>query len=357
MFDLDFHGWVLLGGVIWLGLRLLLLFWDVAWACARRAEPPRRFFGYSLLTSMLLGSVSGGWAVAAALRLLLSGPVPGPGSTLPWVMDPRVLGGLALFGLGYVGGFFGGAFLDLLLYRLELPIAKTLLALRLWAYVRQMQATDRGVRAWAARTLSFIGPRAVAAVPQLRGGLRDSDPEVRAFAALALITNRANDPDTAAAVRQTLQDPEGRVRTAAACALVAWKAAPPEAVLPDLIAGLEDAADWVPGIAAHYLGQVGAAAAPAIPALRRAAADPDTPNWMAFDALSRIGEASVPALETLLQHRSAAVRRASVSALQRMGTKAAAAVPALREALSDRDEEVRRQAAKALQVITARKLK
>lgn len=65
-------------------------------------------------------------------------------------------------------------------------------------------------------------------------------------------------------------------------------------------------------------------------------------------ALSRIGEAAVPALVEGLRSPDAAMRQQSADTLARIGPSAAKAVPALVELLEDSDPRVRKSAARAL---------
>ena len=68
----------------------------------------------------------------------------------------------------------------------------------------------------------------------------------------------------------------------------------------------------------------------------------------AADALSRIGDAAVPALIETLNDPDQQVRAQAATALARMGPKAGPAIDALVHALDDPNEEVRRGAARAL---------
>jgi hypothetical protein len=94
------------------------------------------------------------------------------------------------------------------------------------------------------------------------------------------------------------------------------------------------------------------------PSDRRDARDASLPSWppmpqwglpeTAADALSRIGEAAVPALVGALSDPDPKVRLQAARALARIGPPAKDAVAALTRALDDSDVAVRANAARAL---------
>ena len=104
--------------------------------------------------------------------------------------------------------------------------------------------------------------------------------------------------------------------------------------------------------AASALGDIGPAAASAVPALSNALEDEE---WIVRSAaamsLGGIGppaKSAVSALTNALEDEDEDVREEAASALGKIGPAAAAAVPALTNALRDEDEEVREEAASAL---------
>jgi HEAT repeat protein len=124
------------------------------------------------------------------------------------------------------------------------------------------------------------------------------------------------------------------------------------------------------GLAAMTLGERGAAAKPAVPALAAALADGNlNVRYWAAHALGEIGPAAkdavpalIGALRTSFPGRGlegptryyADARVVAVQALGRIGPAARLAVPALKKALEDEDESVRGAAGEALKQVEAR---
>lgn len=106
--------------------------------------------------------------------------------------------------------------------------------------------------------------------------------------------------------------------------------------------------------AAETLGEMGPAAAEAVPALRQALKD-DLPyvRVRSVQALARIGAPAVPAFIDALQNSDGDVRATAAGALAQIGEPASPAIPALLKALDDRDSTVRSRAATALEHIGA----
>lgn len=214
--------------------------------------------------------------------------------------------------------------------------------------------------------------------------LRDSDAARRRAAAHALAERR--DRAAVPALFATLGDAREAVRWAAAQALDRVGSTPED--VPRLEAALHSDDAYVRSFAAFTLGRLGAAAAPAIPALieayrreekegRGAAvgalgalgplAEAAVPalvdglanpvshrRWTAARSLGRIGapaKAAVPALIATLRDSNRHVRVYAAQALGRLGVEAAAAVPALQEAARDEDDSVSREAQNALRRI------
>lgn len=101
--------------------------------------------------------------------------------------------------------------------------------------------------------------------------------------------------------------------------------------------------------AARNLGRMGAAAAPAVPALVAALDDPvDQVCLEIAKALGRIGSSAMPRLLEALQAAHGPFRLTLLVALGEIGPGAEAAVPRLIELLEDEDPTVRREAALTL---------
>ena len=124
--------------------------------------------------------------------------------------------------------------------------------------------------------------------------------------------------------------------------------------VPVLAEALNDAT--IAPQAAEILGNIGAEAEAAIPALVDAikrergkasgigSGGPSTFSWRCGLTLAQIGPASIPELIKLLGHEDRYVRMTAANALWEIGPRANGAVPALKEALSDEQESVRRPA-------------
>lgn len=236
------------------------------------------------------------------------------------------------------------------------------------------------VRWHAARGLGLIGEEAVGAVPLLAKLLDDADPIVATQAAAAIGLIRSDDasvPELSAADRQayaaafealtakmTHADP--RVRRAVLraigvlepdenrlAALVAERLADadPSVVLPALHSLADIGSEAVPVLVkaledprARYwasvaLAEIGAAAAPAVPALQAAAAAGEPEERMqSIMTLAAIGDASHPAIGEIVKALDAkenSLRFAAAFALGRLRAKGADA--ALEKAATDTD--------------------
>lgn len=109
------------------------------------------------------------------------------------------------------------------------------------------------------------------------------------------------------------------------------------------------AAEYVRESAAHGLGLLGPQAHEAIPDLIRAL--PDKEGRVSVEAawaLSRVGEAALPALLIALQNQDSRVRHSAINAIIQMNPKSRLALPNLVQLLDDPVEQVRSSAAYAL---------
>jgi HEAT repeat protein len=241
------------------------------------------------------------------------------------------------------------------------------------------------VRSEAVSTLGRIGAAARPAISSLTRLLKDdSDKYVRSDAATALIKIDPRSPAVIAALSAALGDPDEYVRVFVASALC--RAGRRRDAIKELTrilrndgaqAGLAaselgdlgaDAAEAVPALidvlsgpdtpvryaAVRALGKIGPQARGAVPALARRLMDRDQPLKFREEAalsLGLIGEAGVPELLKALKDVNAPptkdVRPIVVISLGRAGEAARPAAPALAEALQDKDPKVRRWAAHA----------
>jgi HEAT repeat protein len=218
------------------------------------------------------------------------------------------------------------------------------------ALTTALASADHHVRRQAVSALARLGSGAGKAVPALIAVLRDADASVRRQAARALgLLGAAAGPATPA-LTEALRDPD-RV----CCRLAAWALIQ----LPEGIAALEQALfsgdEHVCSEAIWALGQAGAKASPALPALA-ALLTPHLQAPCATDHEPCVGAApSLPAtavivIEPYRKPRSA-VRRDAIRALAQIGREVLEARLVLAAATQGRDSRVRQWAAAALDEI------
>ncbi len=209
-----------------------------------------------------------------------------------------------------------------------------------------------GVRAASARALGGIGSRA--AVPALSLALGDPSESVRAAAAQALVRLGPTPADVDALVG-ALSSSDAYVAAFAAWSLGNLGAAAEPAV-GELARAL--ARDETNAVVAGALARIGPAAKSAVPELVLALASVDDGRrWRAARTLGRIGpaaETGVDALTAALQDPSSVVRAHAARALGRIGEAARSAAPALQRATGDREAGVRDEARLALERLTGR---
>ncbi len=203
-----------------------------------------------------------------------------------------------------------------------------------------------GVRASAARALGEIGGRA--GMSELFEALGDPSESARASAAQAL-ARLGPTPEDVQALAGALESPDRYVAGFAAWSLGNLGAAAEPAV-PDLVRAL--ARDETNAVVAGALARVGPAAKAAVPELVKAlASEDDGRRWRAARTLGRIGPEAGPAVEALtgaLADPNGLVRAHAARALGRIGPAAMPAAAALQRATGDREEGVRDEARRAL---------
>jgi HEAT repeat protein len=169
----------------------------------------------------------------------------------------------------------------------------------------------------ALKACGILGPAAASAIAEVAEQLPDPTVTAEAAVALSFMGRSAFGP-----LRDSLHSEDPVVRREALRSIGKLKERAPldaRAVLPLLVAGLDDADPGVRTVAATYLGIIHEGAADAVPALVKALTDPEP-----------------------------AVRRAAATALGSFGADAAPALPALRKAAGDADPDVAREAGLAL---------
>ena len=206
------------------------------------------------------------------------------------------------------------------------------------------EPSERQAAAWA---LGVAGPVARPLVPALARRLQqDGSAGVRASCARALAGSGSRAGMTA--LFAALDDPSEAVRAAAAQALSRIGPTPQD--VPALVGAVASRDRYVAAFAAWSLGNLGAAAEPAVDALARALAREDT-DIVVASALARIGpaaHAAVPELVRALGSDDDALRWRAARTLGRIGPAAEAAVAPLVATLADPNGVVRAHAARAL---------
>lgn len=178
----------------------------------------------------------------------------------------------------------------------------------------------------ALKAAAILGPRAVEALPEVTTALQQ--PEYAPEAALAL--SYMGSP-AVAPLREAISADEPVVRREALRSLGKLReraSIDPQVVVPLLLDRLKDPDAGVRGVAVTYLGIVR-----------------DSPDK------------EVAGLITALKDDAPAVREAAAVAVSAYGAKADPAVPALQKAAGDPDDDVKREAGRALVIIAEAKQK
>lgn len=209
---------------------------------------------------------------------------------------------------------------------------------------------DTGARAEAVRALGLIGPPTAASRKLVLAALDDAAPEVRASALEAVREWDDEDGLAAHAVLSLLEDANDKVKVEATKNLARRGAATTEVLDALSRRLLEDDSDWVQAHAAHALGRFGPAAAPAGPALLRAAQTAEvTVREQAVRALALVQcPEAASAFVAGLTDADPDVRRVASAGWMKAEAIPEEAVPALVEALRDPEVQVRANAANAL---------
>lgn len=192
----------------------------------------------------------------------------------------------------------------------------------------------RDVRMRAVIAFREMGPPAHAAVPALIERLSDRDGSIRLHSAIALGNIGPASGPAVPFLKPFLKE-RHTVRVYVANAL--WKIHHEvEEVLPVLEAGVREEGAPFRWAAAVFLGELGAAAWPAIPALELAATAGDVETAScAIQALAQLGTETVPALIARLGDPDPTLRISAAIALESLGSAAQPAIPALKGLLSD----------------------
>jgi HEAT repeat protein len=179
-------------------------------------------------------------------------------------------------------------------------------------------------RSAALKAAAILGPRAVEALPEITAALQQPEYAPAAALALSFMGSPAVGP-----LRDAINADDPVVRREALRSLGKLReraSIDPQVVVPMLLDALTDPDPSVRGVAVTYLGIVR-----------------DSPVK------------EVAGLIPALKDDSPAVREAACVALSAYGAQADAAVPALQKAAADPDEDVKREAGRALVIIAEAK--
>lgn len=223
--------------------------------------------------------------------------------------------------------------------------------------IQDLADSDSQVREKALRRLQVQNADTV---PHLIALLDHSDVDVRAFAARELIWLRPKAQEAIGPLIRSLKDEDALVRFNAAYALGDFgEFADPEltdeeeAAVRALCRTLNDQDKEVRETCVYALANFVAKSARAKPAILSALEDRDVSvrlaaAWILLRIDSQYDEQAVPILAQGLSSKDAEDRRNAVLCLGQLGPQARDAVPALIELLEDKDSELRSGAAKAL---------
>ncbi len=215
------------------------------------------------------------------------------------------------------------------------------------AVKQSLSSDDAKTRLEALRDLLDFEPADLAAMTgDLVKALDDSDPYVRAYAALAL--GKLNKPNAGVvkALAKTLTDKDARVRGMAVRSLRQVKP-DPEVMLPVMIQVLEEAE---PQAAMLAVETIAASGDKAIAGLTNALKHERARYWACI-ALGEAGpkaKGAIPALKQTLSDKRPEVQMQALIALGKIGPDAASAVPQISEFLKQGQEATKYAAAFAL---------
>lgn len=191
--------------------------------------------------------------------------------------------------------------------------------------IHKLDVADRRERLNALWEIIRQGGEAKTAAPKLAELMLDPDPEIRVFAAHALVRADPESPRRIEALMLVLESPDGAIRRYAAESL-GRLGAEAKAALPGLQRCMNEDKAHVRLAAAGAIWKISQKADDAVPALARVLAINDvSPGELmyALNTLSEIGPeagAAIPAIEHIRDHGPASVRPYAKSALAQIQT-------------------------------------
>jgi HEAT repeat protein len=207
------------------------------------------------------------------------------------------------------------------------------------------------------KTLGMIGAKHPDVVPTLIRILNDPTPAMRQAAIDALTGMSPKVHEVVPALSEKLKDKEAGIRLAAAAALLAIQGREARAAVPTLVELLAQPDIHHRRTAVGLLGDLGATAKEALPALTRARTDVDggvrtAAAWaIAKIQRSEAAQAAAAVMMEALTDKDATVRKHSIRCLAQVGPDARSAIPALVKAFQEDTQEVSNAAAEALRRI------
>jgi HEAT repeat protein len=232
-------------------------------------------------------------------------------------------------------------------------------------YISQLHSPNLSQQIAAAEALENLGSKAANAIPELILALKNSNDKLRFAAMRALLAIAPKHPDVVRAIIGLLDDPNPDMRFIIATNALDPKDPQSQAIIPGLVAHLEDPVSDVRYGAANGLNHFGKAAELAIPILLKQLKSPD-PSYR-NSAISGLGYVAantrqysakiVLHLIDLLQDSNADIRSNSAYTIGHFFSESATiAIPSLVSALKDGNLQVRNSAAYSLRILPVKDL-
>ncbi len=213
------------------------------------------------------------------------------------------------------------------------------------ALAKDLESADLQVRRDAVQELALLGEQALPALPGLLKVLTDQDPQVN-LGALQAIAGLG--PAAESALPNILEqlrvgDDQQRYRAAFALARIAQ---PRPEVVAEALRHTDPKTRAGGTLAVGWMDPSGHALLPELAA--RLGDDDASVRSAAFESFRQLGDRGVDALRPELSNERSAARQQAAQLLGELGTAAASALPALGERISDQDAAVRAAVVRAL---------
>lgn len=217
------------------------------------------------------------------------------------------------------------------------------------ALIKLVRANKNMASGSACRALYSIGS---AAIPSLRDTMNDSNPEVRERIYRTLGWFGPKAIAALPELKQALDKETGKTRQSLMVALCQIEPANTASVVPELMENVRSKSTEIRNDAIWSLGDIGPpAAAAAVPLLAELyESKEDVNRSILISALGKMGEAAVPTLVIILEsnNENRDYRNNAAEALGEIGPPASASIEPLRKALTDKSSGLRKAASAAL---------